>query len=676
MDKGFFTLSFRHYKNQISLFMTKQLLLIVSIAFVGYWNALAQTEDPVLFTVENTPVNQSEFVYIYSKTNGKKADFSKKSLEEYLELYVNFKLKVQRAKEMQLDTIPQLMKELDGYRKQLSDSYLIDREVTDRLIKEAYDRAKQDVDISHIMISVPPNATPEDTLKARQKAIAAKKRIESGEDFATVAGEISNDKSAKKNGGRIGFVTILFPNGFYPLESGAYSQEVGQLSDPIRTRMGYHILKVHERRPARGEIEAAHILIRNKKDQPGYAKTLIDSLYQVLMLGSDFEKMAQQFSEDQLSAAKGGKIGFFGINRYEKNFEDAAFSVATDGAVSEPFESSLGWHVIKRISKKEIQPFNIEKSRLEAKIKKDSRFETARSEMIRTIKSESNFTENTAVLDEFIGTLADTFLTFKWKAPAEKSPKVLFTLGDDYKTSLGDFTDYLGRSTRQRIRMGRNKALDEAVKELYNNFVNDQCLSYEESKLEEKYPEFKSLMREYEEGILLFEATKMLVWDKASQDTVGLQKYFDDVKGTYRWGERAVYSVYKIGYEQKDQVADIRAFAATHSPEEVLAKFNTADKTVIAYEEKKYEKGRFPKAEGIDWKAGSMTQTEENSRNKSISFIKIERILEPAMKTLKEARGYVVADYQDQLEKEWVKTLRDKYDVKINQEVLNNLVKK
>lgn len=330
--------------------MAMRISLLLTLSLVLSFQSLAQKDsDPVLFKVEGVPVHVSEFTYIYSKTNGKSADFSRKSLEEYLDLYTKFKLKVYKAREMRLDTITSLKEELAGYRRQLADSYLIDKSVTEQLVKEAYDRVQQDVDISHIFLSIKENASPQDTLAAYEKLMAAKKRIESGTPFSTVAKEVSEDKSAEKNGGHIGFITALFPNGMYALESAAYKLPIGKVSNPVRTNSGYHLLTVHARRPARGEIEAAHILIRKTSDKPELAKMRIDSIYQLIQAGEAFEGIARERSEDRQSAANGGYVGFFGINRYEKPFEDAAFSLQKDGDYSKPFETSVGWHIVKRV---------------------------------------------------------------------------------------------------------------------------------------------------------------------------------------------------------------------------------------------------------------------------------------------------------------------------------------
>ena len=585
------------------------------------------------------------------------------------------KLKVQRAKELQLDTIPSLRKELDGYRRQLADSYLIDKEVTEKLTREAYERAQQDVEISHILLPLPITATPEDTLSAYTKALGVRKRVEMTKDFAAVAKDMSADKSAANNGGYIGFVNVIFPNGFYNLESAAYTIPLNKLSKPVRTNSGYHILKVHSRRPARGEIEAGHILIRSEKHAEDGGKSLIDSLYQMLQSGASFESLAKEYSEDGRTAEKGGYIGFFGINRFQTSFEDAAFALPKDDDFSEPVQTQVGWHIIKRISKRTIQPYEIEKSRLQTQIKRDDRHEQARVAMIERIKREAGLKEYPEVLKGLSDTLPETFLTFKWKAPKEKSNNVLFQLGEDFKVTLGDFTDHLGTASRQRIRMGRGTIIPDAVDQLYEEFLNLSCMKYEELQLEKKYPEFKMLMREYEEGILLFEATKMEVWDKASQDTTGLKAFHKRVEDNFRWDERAVAVTYNVTQEAADQVETIRSYAKNHSADEVLAKFNSEEKSIITAEDRTVEKKKNDLFFQMPWKGGEVSEVKPVARTKGVFFTKIEEIIPARNKTLNEARGYIIAEYQDHLETQWVKSLKQKYPIEIKQKVFDNLIK-
>ncbi|MEM9990290.1 MAG: peptidylprolyl isomerase [Bacteroidota bacterium] len=660
--------------------MTKQ-LLFVFLALLVATATFAQDKatDPVLFKVEDTPVLASEFEYIYSKTNGDKADSSKASLQEYLDLYTKFKLKVHKAREMQLDTIPALKRELDGYRKQLADSYLMDREVTEKLIQEVYNRKKQDVDISHILVMLKPDAPLSVRVKAESKMKNIQKKLAEGAAFEDIAKTLSDDKASKNKGGRVGYLTAALPNGFYELENALYELPLNTISDVVQTSAGLHLVKVHARRPARGEMEVGHILVRVGKapDAEKRAKTTIDELYQQLEAGEDFEAIAKANSEDKSSANRGGYLGFFGINKYEKNFENAAFNLKKDSTYTKPIKTRVGWHIIRRISKRELQPYNVVKGRLEQEIRQDERFDLAKRSMIENIKENANFTETRSSFDAFKETLNDDFLTFKWKAPDTGMRDVLFAFSKDFKVTLADLAQYMEAEARDRIRMGRSKQGAKQVADiLYDKFVDAKALEFEEGQLEEKYPDFKALMREYEEGILLFEATKLLVWDKASQDTTGLRNFFQTVEEKYQWGERARVNQYGLKDEESYKLDAIRVYATTHSMEETLEQFNKKGKEILIAKERLLEHKRNEQLDAIDWKVNALTASVKDKRAGRTTFMKIEEIVPPGQKTLQEARGYVVADYQDFLEKEWVKELRREYDVKVNKRVFNSIVKK
>ncbi len=652
----------------------KYTFTLVLICFLSF--AYGQKEE-ILFKVENDEVEVSEFKYIYEKTNQKKADYSEASINEYLELYKKFKLKVRRAKDMRLDTIPSLKKELDGYRTQLANSYLIDKEVTEKLIKEVYDRKQEDVDLSHILVNCKADTSPKDTMIAYQKIQKIYESLMAGNDFEKTAMLSSEDGTAKDNKGHIGYINAMLPNGFYPMETTAYSLAVGSISKPIRTSVGYHILKVNDKRPARGELEVAHIFIRNAKAGGGaHLKAKIDSIHMAIKNGSTFESLTK-LSDDKTTADKDGYLGFFGINRYEKVFEDAAFNLKKDGEITKPFASSAGWHIIKRISKKEQKSYNRAKGELQRKIKRDSRYQLAQDAMIVRIKKESNFEEVPSVLEAYKNSLDVDFLSYKWKPSEKPDNRFLFKLGDkNYK--IADLEEFLGTSSRKRQRLGRGGNMKTTAQTLYEDYVKKECLAYEESQLEKKYPEFKFLMREYQEGILLFEATKMEVWDKASQDSIGLTTYFDKLKGRgkYMWKERAEVTFFTIQEVDSPLLDKVRKAAATKSTEEVLAKFNEPNKTVVKTRKEVFEKGKNKVLDQMEWKTGSLSNSEKSQRDKSLNFMKIEKVLAPAEKSLTEARGYIVADYQDYLEKEWIQELQRSYKIEVNEKVLKKMIKK
>ena len=649
----------------------KYLMLFFFVAFFIPAANIAQTDDPILFSVNKKPVHVSEFLYIYSKTNRDQADFSKSSLEEYLDLYTKFKLKVQRAQDLKLDTIQSLQNELAGYRKQLADSYLIDKEVTEKLIQEAHERSQKDLNISHIMVALKQNPTPQDTLNAYKRIMQIKGKLDGGSEFGKVARSLSDDTSAKTNNGQLGYFTSLFPNGFYNFESTAYSLAVNQYSNPVRTPIGYHILKVDEIRPARGEMEAAHILIRHKSPDP---KMTIDSIYSLLEGGQKFEDLAKIYSNDKASAEKGGYIGFFGISKYEKAFEDAAFGLASDGQYTKPIKTLAGWHIVKRISHQPIPDLENAKARLKAKIQKDARFELAKTSMVDKIKKENGFKSMNGPINRFGASLDKEFLTYRWKAPEEKSDEIIFALGTE-KHTLNDFVNYLVKESRKRMQLARTGTVIDALTSLYNDYVAETAIKYEEQNLEQKYPDFKALMREYEEGILLFEITKEEVWDKASQDTVGLTKFFSKNRSNYKWGKRAVVSTYTLN--DAAHLSDkIGKFINKNTPQAVLEKYNKEGKKPVTHQETIVERGRNKEIDALEWKKGVLSPMVMDRKNKKITFMKIEEILEPTNKKLSEARGYVVADYQEYLEKQWLSELKKSYKVQVNKKVFKSLIKR
>ncbi|HHH49597.1 MAG TPA: peptidyl-prolyl cis-trans isomerase [Saprospiraceae bacterium] len=655
--------------------MKKQVSLILFLAFFISNFLIGQTDDPILFTVENTPVHLSEFKYIYAKTNGKKADYSKSSLDEYLDLYVKFKLKVKKARDMKLDTIPALIQELAGYRRQLADSYLIDKQVTEKLIREVYERKKKDIALSHIMLLIPKNAKEKDIAGIELKAKKIKEQIEAGASFEKIAKQFSEDKSTKNKGGKIGYITAMLPNGFYDLETAAYNLKDGALAGPIRTAAGFHIIRKDGERPARGEIEVAHILSRDSRDHKKlYSKEKMEGIYKRLQAGENFEELAKTFSEDKKTAAKGGYIGFFGINRYEHSFEEAAFALKKDGDFSPVFKTAAGWHIVKRISKRSLGTYKEEKAKIQAKIRNAKRFELAKKAMIEKIKKEAKFVENKKLLDKFTRSLKPDFVTHKWKAnKTADDDQVLVSFGNE-KIELGTFKAYLKKSSRNRMRFGQKLSPEAVAKKMYNSFVDEHALKYEEKQLEQKYPEFKSLMREYDEGILLFEATKRLVWDKASQDEEGLKAFYKGKEKNYMWGDRAKVSIYTLSPDASALLPKLRKLAARKSPKKVLKKINKKGK-VLKHTEKTYEKGKNKVLDALPWKVGSLSAVETNKRDKSLNFMKIEKVIPPMPKQLNEARGYVVADYQDYLEKQWVKELKNTYKVVINKNVFESMVK-
>jgi peptidyl-prolyl cis-trans isomerase SurA len=651
--------------------MSKQILFII-LAFIIANSAFAQ-KDETLFTVGSTPVSVSEFEYIYKKNNGTNAIFSEASLREYLDLYANFKMKVQRAKDVQLDTIGALKRELMGYRQQLSRNYLTDREIMSNLTDEAYERMKTDVSIRHIYVKVSKVATPADTLVAYRKINELYNQLKTGKRFLTLAREASEDESTKEDGGQIGYITGLQLTGFYELETAAYNTLKGNFSKPIRTRIGYHIIYVDDVRPARGRIEVAHILVRvnDKATEETKAQQKINRLYRDLQGGAKLDDLAKLESEDERTADKGGYIGFITIGQYEATFEEAAFGIETDGDYSRPFRSSVGWHIVKRISHPGLESYEDMKGLLQNRIRRDNRFEIVQLALIENIKRDANFKVVDNVYNGFMNGLDETFSTYQWNPPVNNNGKPLFSMGGKtYK--LGDFATYLKRAAGNRVKLGKDKTPQQAGIDMFDEYSQQEALKYEEDHLEDKYPDFKALMREYREGIMLFEITKREVWDKASQDSVGLQKFYENNKAKYKYGERVKVVIYSVATDDAKILAKFQKLARKKSPQAIVKKMNKV-REIVTFETGTYEKGKNQMVDATLWKGGMLgSEWKEGDTRK---YVKIEEVLPESIKPLTDARGYVIADYQDYLEKNWLKDLKSSYPLKVNEAIFKKLIK-
>lgn len=629
---------------------------------------LGQTEDPVLFTVDGQSVPASEFSYIYSKNNRDDADFSEKSLREYLDLYTKFKLKVREAYAMRLDTVTSLKTELDGYRKQLAESYLTDKEITDRLVQEAYNRMQKDVHVAHILMKLP-STSPADTLAAYEKIQKAYARLAAGEAWDHVVLLTSEDMGSKEMGGDIGFLTAVLPSGFYNFENAAYTTPIGQYSKPFRSSIGYHILKVLGDRPARGEMEVSHILFRVKSDASDDAavKQRMDAVYKELQAGAKFDEIARKQSEDKATGERGGFIGPMVINQFEKPFEDAAYALKTDGDYTVPVRTRLGYHIIRRIRQRPMLSFDAAKRKLETQITKDERIAEARRTMVSRIKKEAGYSVDNNVYTQFVSLVGPDLQTYRWQVPVLTSA-TLMTLGNDTYTNV-DFANYIRNNARTRMSLPKGTSNEEIVAKSFEDFVNEKALYFEEKNLANKYPEFKSLMREYEEGILLFEATKINVWDKASRDTVGLKQFHAAHRNDYMWEERLEVATLSVDSASMDKMPMLKKWAAKKSLSVVAAKA-AKKKIPVQITKRIYQKDeKLP--EGVTWTAGQKLDLPGGK-----GIMSVERIIPPTPKSLDEARGYVIADYQDQLEKEWVEGLQKKYPIKVNEAVLMSMVKK
>ena len=625
-------------------------------------------------TIGNKKVSKQEFIRIYKKNNSNSINKSK-SIDDYLQLFENFKLKVIEAENQKLDTNKSFIKELEGYRKQLTKPYLTDKAVDQKLIKEAYQRKQYRVRASHILVMVDKNASAKDTILAYNKAKKIKKRLLAGEDFAKVAKEVSDDPSAKNNGGDLGYFSAF--QMVYPFENAVYHLKLNEISNPVRTKYGYHIIKLTDKKPNPGEVKVAHIMIATppsmKKEDREKAKEKINEIYNKLKNGEDFAELAKQYSDDKGSGRKGGELPWFGTGRMVPEFENAAFNLKNPGSYTQPIQTKFGWHIIKLISTKPLGSFDQIKDELKAKLSKDARAEQSRKAVIARLKNEYKYSYDKNALKDFYKVVDKSIFAGKWdKTKAAKLNKTLYTL-DGKQHSQQEFAEFLSHNKKTQ-----NKSdVKSYINKLFNKFIDDNVIKYEESKLPEKYPEFKYLLQEYHDGILLFNLTDKMVWTKAVKDTAGLRKYYNEHKNNYLWNKRVDASVYTVPAKFNDKarkIAEKRAKKGLNKAEtlELLKKLDKKGNSTFTIEDKIYQKEENKMVDDTNWKIGLGKSTINNDK---ASFVYINKVVEPSPKPFKDCKGLVTADYQNYLEKEWIKKLRAKYPIKINNDVLNAVKK-
>lgn len=639
-----------------------------------------KTDNRVLLNIAGENVTAGDFMYVYNKNNLNREEQGPDAIKEYLDLYINFRLKVRAAEELGMDTLQTFQKELEGYRKQLAQPYFVDASVSEHLLREAYDRKNRDIRASHILIRLDKNASPEDTLKAYKKALATRERLIMGEDFGKVAAQISEDPSArdteasqyrparKGNQGDLGYFTVF--DMVYPFETGAYNTEVGKISQPVRTDYGYHLIKVTDKQPAFGQAQVEHIFVAmppnaNAKDSL-QKKMKIDAANEKITSGAKFEDVVLEFSEDKGSAGNGGKLPWFGCNRMVPEFIIATRNLKDTGSVSAPFSTPFGYHIIKLIGRKPVGTFEEEESNLKNRLEKDLRNKLSQETVINRIKQENGFKEYPKAKEAVLATLDTNLMKGEWDVnKARGLDKVVFSLGD-IRYTQHDLAQYIAMKQTKRI-----TDIPAFFNETYNTFVVDKCIAYEDSKLEEKYPDFRMLVQEYHDGILLFDLTDKNVWSKAVKDTAGLAIFFAANPGKYMWDKRfhaTVVTILKPAQVNTDEVRNM--FSTGKTPEEVLNHFNTDTILNILVETSNFSMGDSPVVDKVKWKAGLSPMVDSPS---GPSFVYGHEVLKPEPKILQEARGLVTADYQTFLEEQWVKELRAKYNVIIHEDVLSTL---
>ena len=638
----------------------KAKLLISSLLLGAAILAIAK-EDPVLMTINGKDIKLSEFEYLYHKNNQQQVE--KETLEQYVDRFVLYKQKVADAEAAGIDTTRLFINEFEGYKKDLATPYLTqDTTYHWQMVCEAYDRYKKEIDIDHFMM--PLGTTDAETQTMLNRMDSIRTCILNGENWSILADKYSSDPSKQRNHGHYGYISAcMFP---YEFEDVVYSTPVGEVSKPFKTQFGVHMIRVKQVRD-RDDVHAAHILKLFPKDateeQKNVCKAQIDSIYQLLLAGANFEELAKAESQDG-SARRGGDLGWFGRGRMVQPFEDISFNLA-DGAISEPFASQFGYHIVKKLAHGYMS-LNEMRDNIEMAISRDGRAALIQERRMSDLKTKYNYQVNPQ-LDAYLtkaltanGKYDSTFV-----AQAIKDCTLpLFTYGNKQSMPVSALLEALNAKTQILDVQAAKDYIMSKVTPIAMNALND----YDSHQLVETNPEYRNLLNEYRDGMLLFEISNRRVWKAASKDTVGLEQYFAENRGKYLWDEPHFKGI--ILSAKSDSVmdlvkADIAKLRGADTLTDVL--FNKYGND-IRMERMVVKKGENNLADYLAFHVGDKPE-----RKGYPEFMILEGGVISQPEEMSDVRGAVTSDYQDVLEQRWKEELAKKYPVKINKKVLKKV---
>ena len=642
--------------------------LLLGITFTG----IAQTKaKEVLFTVNDKPYYTDEFARVYKKNLDLVKDESQKDLNQYLELFVGYKLKVNKAYKIGLQNNTQYQTELKSYRTQLAKNYFNDTKITQALMEEGYARLQKEIRASHILILVDENASPEDTLKAFKKIEEVSKKALAGEDFGALATQYSEDPSAKENKGDLGYFSAF--RMVYPFENAAFTTAVGKISKIIRTRFGYHIIKVEDVRPNRGEVTVAHIMILNPKPEDkdqDKAKNTINDIYSKIQQGEKFEDLAKQFSEDKSSSSKGGVLNRFGSGQLSsEEFESAAFSLTKPNEISKPFQSQFGWHIVKLIEKHPIKTMDEMKNELESKIGKDDRSKKIVASLNEKLRKKYTFKKDAKQYGLVSKLVTDDFYESKWKVPANIDDYKAAVLTVNAKKIEGkSFLEFVDKQQKSGLKV---KPIAKLTDLLFEKFIDEQLTAYYDENLEQEFPEFANVMEEYRDGLLLFDLMEKEIWERSKTDTIGLKAFYEDHKMEHLWKRRVEATI--ISSTKMDVIK--KALSMLKKKTEVAqikSKLNVDNVVNVMTNSGTFEEGNDALPKGINYQVGISEVFKEGD----YYFVtKVDKVLDAGVKSFDECKGKVVNDYQQYLEQRWVDDLKKEFEVKVNTESFEHIKK-
>ena len=632
------------------------------VCFFMSFVSLGQQE--VLLKVNNDEVTTADFVRVYEKNLALINDAEENSPEQYLDLYIDYKLKVQEAYRKGLHNKASYKKEIASYRTQLAKDYLNDVQVTDKLVEEAYNRTKNELRARHILVRVRPDALPKDTLAAFTKLLEARKRIVAGEDFASIARKYSEDPSAKQNGGDLGWFKAF--KMVYPFENAAYTTKVNEVSQPFRTSFGYHIVQPTASRIAQGSVQIAHIMIALKqKDSSIIAEEKIKEVRALLAKGAAFETLALNYSDDKNSAKKGGVLSAFEKGQLSSSkFENTAFDLNKVGDISEPFKTKFGWHILKLIKKNPVLSFEKMKPSLSKRVTKDSRARVLSKELNTRLREQYKITQEPEIISYFTSVLPEVY-DEKLNVFTDDNAlsKEALKVGDQVYT-YKDIAQALEKKYRKAPYVSR----DYFVKREVENFVNNALITYHKLHLEEQDSDFGLLIKEYKEGLLLFDLLKTEIWDKAQKDSVGLNTFYVNNIERYKAPQTFTMRVFTTS-QKKIASTYLKRNTQGENSNSVLSVLKKKHDSPIIVTLKDYVQEDLPMSGIVRIGDKELLKEGEN-----YVVYEVVSINEAMTNTLQNVRGQVMSDYQKFLEDTFVNRLREDSNITVNETVLNKLI--
>jgi peptidyl-prolyl cis-trans isomerase SurA len=643
----------------------KKILLLFT--FTGLTIALfSQT----LFTYGNAAVDKNEFVRAYNKNKTPVAD-KEKALREYLDLYIKFKLKVKAAMELRLDTLPQLQYDAQSFRSQIEDSYLNNEKAVNDLLNEAFDRSQKDLHILHFFAPVAGAASPEDSLKAFNSILALYTALAAGK---TDYDNLTTASSLKISHSDLGFITAFtLP---YEYENLFYSLKMGQASRPYRTKNGWHVFKLIGERKAVGKWKVAQILFSIPPDATDNDKKIFekkaDSVYQLLVKGEDFGKMARWFSDDKISYGNNGELAEFGSGKYEASFENEVFKLTRDNEISKPFLTPYGFHIVKRLSHSPVTSDKTDPAfqfELKQKIQQDTRINNARDLFVKEVYKQVNLKKTGAVSDADLYRYADSVIA-NLNSGATKmaaypiSNKVIYSF-DKTKLTGKDWLDFV-RSYKGSGELYRG----ESNAALADKFISSTVMDYYKKHLEDYNTDFRYQMEEFKDGNVLFEIMERNIWGKAAGETEELKKFYSQNKNRYLWAASA--DIILFNCSNKTVADEAKADLLKGKDWKKIMEDGANN---IQADSGRFELSQIPVS--VDKQAtGSVSEIVVNAVDGNANFVKFVRFYAADLqRSFEEARGLVINDYQNILEEKWINDLKKKYPVKLNEPVFQSLLK-